>query len=117
MTAAELQQRIKEFAINIVALCDTLPPKKVAKIIEDQLIRSAFSAAANYRAACSAQSKNAFSAKLSIALEEADEAWFWLGVIQELQLTNHASLPILIVEAEVITKILGVSRRTARKSV
>jgi hypothetical protein len=54
---------------------------------------------------------------LSIALEEADEAWFWLGVIQDLQLTNHASLPILIAEAEVITKILGASRRTARKSV
>ena len=117
MTAAELQQRIKEFAINVVALCDSLPPKKVAKIIEDQLIRSAFSAAANYRAACTAQSKNAFSAKLSIALEEADEAWFWLGVIKDLQLTSHPDLPVLIAEAESITKILGASRRTARKSV
>lgn len=117
MTAAELQQRIKKFAINVVALCDSLPPKKVAKIIEDQLIRSAFSAAANYRAACTDQSKNAFSAKLSIALEEADEAWFWLGVIKDLQLTNHPELPILIAEAEAITKILGASRRTAKKSV
>jgi len=35
-----------------------LPAKKVCKVIEDQLLRSAFSAAANYRAACKAQSQN-----------------------------------------------------------
>ncbi|HCT24314.1 MAG TPA: hypothetical protein DIW54_13700 [Chitinophagaceae bacterium] len=54
---------------------------------------------------------------MNIALEEADEAWFWLGVIKDLQLTNHPELPILIAEAEAITKILGASRRTAKKSV
>lgn len=34
MTAAELQQRIKEFAINVVALCETLPPKKLLKSLK-----------------------------------------------------------------------------------
>ena len=32
---------------------------KISKIIEDQLLRSSFSAAANYRAACKAISKKA----------------------------------------------------------
>jgi four helix bundle protein len=76
MNSAELQLRIKSFALRLVPLCEVLPEKKVSKIIGDQLIRSTFSAAANYRAACNAQSKRAFSAKLSIALEQMDESQF-----------------------------------------
>jgi four helix bundle protein len=74
MNSAELQLHIKSFALRLVPLCEVLPDKKVSKIIEDKLMRSAFSAAANYRAACNAQSKKAFSAELSIAPEDKDES-------------------------------------------
>ena len=113
MNAKELQTRLKNFAIRLVPLCGALPNKKIARIIEDQLLRSGFSAAANYRSACNAQSKKSFSAKLSIALEEIDEAVFWLEIIEELQLIPLKKLSLIVTEAIELTKILGASRRTA----
>jgi hypothetical protein len=47
MNALELQNRLKTFALRLVPLCETLPNKKLGRIIEDQLLRSGFSAAAN----------------------------------------------------------------------
>ena len=115
MNAKELQQRLKSFALRLVPLCDALPGKKISKILEDQLLRSGFSAAANYRAACNGQSKKSFNAKLSIALEEIDEATFWLEIIAELRLIKIEKLQALINESIELTKILGASRRTATK--
>lgn len=50
-----------------------------ARHAADQADRAAASAAANYRAACLAQTRAVFIAKLSLALEEADERVFWLA--------------------------------------
>lgn len=115
MNYIELQLRIKKFALRLVPLCEVLPTRKISKIIEDQLLRSGFSAAANYRAACNAQSKKFFNAKLSIALEEIDEALFWLEIIQELELIKIEKLTLLLDEAKQLTKILDASRRTVTK--
>jgi four helix bundle protein len=49
-----------------------------------QLIRSATSAAANYRAACRARSRREFAARLGVVIEETDETLFWLELLEEL---------------------------------
>lgn len=115
MDSFELRLRINKFALRLVPLCEVLPSKKISGIIEDQLLRSGFSAAANYRAACNAQSKKSFNAKLSIALEEIDEACFWLEMLSDLQLIKIQKLVLLLDEGLELTKILGASRRTATK--
>lgn len=115
MKAEELQKRLKAFAYRVVPLCETLPVKKVSKIIEDQLLRSAFSAAANYRAACKAQSVKAFKSKLSIAFEEMDESLFWLEVIADLELINKQKLVLVLKEADELSRILASSRITLEK--
>ena len=113
MNSKELQSRLKNFALRLVPLCQALPKKKISLIIENQLLRSGFSSAANYRSACNSQSKKAFNAKLSIALEEIDESAFWLEMIDELELIKHDKLSLILNEAIELTKILGASRRTA----
>jgi four helix bundle protein len=90
--------------------------KKISRITEDQLLRSDFSAAANYRSACNAQSKKSFNAKLSIALEEIDESSFWLEMVDELELIKHEKIDLLLREAIELTKILGASRRTVSRN-
>jgi four helix bundle protein len=115
MNASELQKRLKEFAYRVVPLCESLPPKKISKVIEGQLLRSAFSAAANYRAACKGQSTKAFTAKLSIALEEIDESLFWIEVINELGLIGQSKITLLLKEADELTRILASSRKTSQK--
>lgn len=116
MNSRDLQQRLKNFALRLVPLCEALPGKKISKIVEDQLLRSGFSAAANYRSACNAQTKKSFNAKLSIALEEIDESVFWLEIIDELKLVKHEKLNLLLNEAIELTKILGASRRTVTRN-
>lgn len=114
MNSKELEARIKSLAYRIVNLCDALPKKKISKVIEDQLLRSSFSAAANYRAACKAISKTAFVSKLSIAFEEADESLFWLEGIQELKLLPAEKLSAIIKEANELASILAAARKTTQ---
>jgi four helix bundle protein len=114
MTPQELQNRLRKFAYKVVELCKKLPFSRISKIIEDQLLRSAFSAAANYRAACKAQSLKAFCSKLSISLEEMDESCFWLESIADLKLIVDKDLQELIKEADELTRILAASRKSVQ---
>ncbi len=117
MDATILQNRLKQFAYRTVNLSRSLTKELVSEIIIKQLLRSAFSVAANYRAACRAQSKKAFISKLSIALEEMDESYFWIEVIFDLELTVKEKLKDILKEADELTRILSVSRKTAQTKI
>jgi len=67
------KQRLKLFALRAIKLYQALPKTGEAQIIGKQLLRSATSVAANYRASCRARSGKEFQSKLSIVVEEADE--------------------------------------------
>jgi len=69
MDESELKQRTKEFAHQCIKLTMALPDTQLGHHIRGQLIRCSTSVASNYRAACIAQSKASFIAKLSIVLE------------------------------------------------
>jgi len=84
-----MQARTKKFAVDIIALCNTLKTGKSSSVISYQLIKSATSTGANYRAACRARSKNEFYSKLCIVVEEVDETQYWLEIIKETQLTEN----------------------------
>jgi four helix bundle protein len=81
-----------------------------------QLAKSGTSAAANYRAAQVARSKAEFCAKLQIALEEADETQFWLGLIVEAEYLPAEMLSELCKEASELTAILVASLKSARRN-
>jgi four helix bundle protein len=110
MTSLELQNRLKTLAYQLVPVCALFPNNKISRIIEDQLLRSAFSAAANYRAACKAQSPNTFKSKLSVSFEEIDEAMFWLEAINDLHLIPQEKIALLLKEADELTRILAATR-------
>jgi len=58
-------------AIDIITFCKDLPNSFEYSAIRNQLVRSATSIGANYRASCRAKSKADFIAKLGIVEEEA----------------------------------------------
>jgi four helix bundle protein len=68
MKGDELKIRTKEFAHRCVKLAMALPNTPLGNHIHGQLIRCSTSVAANYRAACIAQSKANFISKLSIVI-------------------------------------------------
>ena len=49
MDKHELQKRLKQFAYRCVKMSEFLPKSVLGKYFTNQLIRAAFSAAANYR--------------------------------------------------------------------
>jgi four helix bundle protein len=88
MDSNQLIQRTKHFALEVIRLFQRLPKTDEAKIIGKQLLRSACSVAANYRAACRSRSKQEFFSKLCIVVEESDETFFWLELIHDSQITK-----------------------------
>ena len=112
MDKEELKNRTKSFSHRCVKLALSLPKTVLGRHLQSQLIRSSTSVAANYRAACLAQSKASFTAKLSIVIEEADESLFWLEFIQEENLIIKERIDSLLKEASELTAIFVASRKT-----
>ncbi len=70
MNQEALKGRSKDLALKIMRLIEHLPKSIQGRVIADQIMRSASSVAANYRAACRARSKAEFISKLSIVVEK-----------------------------------------------
>lgn len=117
MDQIELKKRTKEFAHRCVKLCSVLEKTGLGKHICNQLIRSSTSVAANYRAACIAQSKAGFISKLSIVIEEADESFFWLEFIIDESLFDKDKVSSLMKEAGELTAIFIATRKTAQSKI
>jgi four helix bundle protein len=96
----DLRQRTKRFALDVIRFSRQLPHTDEFRIIKRQLIRSATSTAANYRATQRAKSKADFISKLGTVEEEADESWFWLECLAELATREHSDLARLLKEAD-----------------
>ncbi len=107
----EFKKRTKDFTLRNIKVFQSLPKTEEAKIIGKQLLRSASSVGANYRAVCRARSQAEFYAKLSITIEEADESLFWLEILVESNIVPENKLSELMKEAEEITKVLSRARK------
>ncbi|GGG29067.1 four helix bundle protein [Pontibacter amylolyticus] len=112
-----LKQRTKEFALRCIRLFRALPKQADAYILGKQLLRSATSVAANYRAACRARSNAEFVAKIGIALEEADESLFWIELLEEAEIVTASRLASLKQEANELTAILVTIRKSSYKRI
>jgi four helix bundle protein len=115
----ELQCRTKQFALRVFKLVDALPRTTVGRAVANQLVRSATSVGANYRAACRARSRAEFEAKLGTVLEEADDSLYGLELIREGKLIAVSKLSVLLrrrlKEAAELTAILAAGRKSATK--
>ena len=115
MDKNELIKQTKEFAHRCVKLAVSLPNTYLGNHIKGQLIKCSTSVAANYRAACVAISKPSFVAKLSIAIEEADESEFWLEFIIDEELKPKHLVESLKNEAYELASIFITSRKTIQQ--
>lgn len=111
-----LRQRTKRFAIEIINIVGKMPRKTAAFVIEKQIIRSATSIGANYRAACRARSRAEFISKMGIVEEETDETLYWLEILIESNLIAEDLVKYLIKEANELLSIIVASIKTARSN-
>ena len=109
------KDRTKNWAIQVIKYLETIPPSPTFQVIRFQLVKSATSTAANYRAACRARSNAEFISKISISLEEADESLFWLEIIEGTQINSSEKLIALQQEAQEIVSVLAKTRKNTQK--
>lgn len=110
----QLKDRTKLFALRVIKMSDALPRTRAANVITNQVLRSATSMAANYRAAGRARSKAEFVAKLGIVVEEADETVFWLELLSDSRIVSLEKMRDLLSEASQLMLIFSAARKTAR---
>jgi four helix bundle protein len=113
VNSEELKERATQFAHRCVKVAASLPATPLGRLVCGQLLRCSTSTAANYRAACLAQSRAAFIAKLSVVVEEADESYFWLRFAVDEDLVTESRVRALLQEAVELTAIFQASRKTA----
>ena len=110
----QLKQRTKAFALRIIRMTQALPRTREADVIGRQVLRSATSIAANYRAAGRARSKAEFIAKLGVVIEETDETVLWLELLAESGIVKPARLSEVLNEANELLAIFAASWRTVK---
>lgn len=108
----EFKKRTKKFGVDVILFCNFLKPSKASSVVTYQLVK----AETNYRAACRGRSEAEFFSKICIVVEKADEAVFWLEVIEDINLSNELTeLKRLINEGTEIMKITTKSKDTTYK--
>jgi four helix bundle protein len=110
----QLKDRYKKLGIAVILMVRNLPAKQEFRLLGSQLIRSATSPGANYRAACRAKSAKDFLNKIKIVEEELDETLYWLEIIAELHPDAKAALTPLWKEANELLAIVVATLKKLR---
>lgn len=104
---SDLRERCYKFSLAIINLTDSLPNKRSAWIITDQLIRSATSIGANLIEARASSSRLEFKKFYEIALKSANETKYWLCLLRDANLCTAEVVNKLLSEAVEIANMLA----------
>lgn len=104
----DIKERTFEFAVRIIKLCRFLEDaSKTATTISRQILRSGTSVGANVEEAQAGQSKADFISKMTIALKEARETFYWLKLLETSEMLSTNQIESIKNECEEITKIIA----------
>ena len=101
-----IQDKSIKFAIRIVKLYKYLKEEKNEYVLSKQLVKSGTSVGANVSEAQRAQSKADFSAKMYIALKEAEESAYWILLLRESGFLTDKEFDSIGLDCEELIKIL-----------
>jgi four helix bundle protein len=115
MDEQEFKARTKKLGLRVIRLVEALPKGTTADMIGKQLLRSATSVGANYRAACRAKSTADIINELKVVEEEADETLYWLELLVEAEIILETRLKDLMTETDEIIAMTVSSIKTLRR--
>lgn len=114
MDERAFKERTKRFALDIIRLVQQFPAGPAADVVGKQILRSATSIGANYRAACRAKSLPDMINKLKIVEEESDETLYWLELLGESEIMPSSRLSALSKECDELVAMTVASLKTLR---
>jgi four helix bundle protein len=113
MQESPLIAKSKEFALQIIRVCNEIKNTKKESVLTNQLIRSGTSVGANIREAFYAHGKADFIAKLQISLKECSESEYWLELLIESKYYDKKDILDLCIE---LKRLLISSLNTAKNN-
>jgi four helix bundle protein len=114
MKPSSLEERLIQFAVDVIHLTQKKNPTFASEHLTKQLIRSSTSAALNYGEARSGESPNDFLHKMKIVLKELRESLINLKIQQRAALIeNEEDMRRLINENDELVSIFVASIKTA----
>ena len=114
MDEQQFKRRTKQLGLEVIRLVEELPKNRVADVLGRQLLRSATSIGANYRAACRGKLVADVMSKLGIVEEEADETTYWMELWAESNVVSSRQVAPLISEANELLAMTVASIKTLR---
>jgi four helix bundle protein len=112
----DLEQRLLEYAADIIRLTEQLRRTQAGIHVAGQLLRSGTAALPNHGEAQAAESAADCVHKMSICLKELREARRWLMLVQKVPLVRTpASVAPVLKETEELIRIFYSSINTAKK--
>ena len=108
-----LQEKSKDFALQIIKICNEVKREKRESVLTNQLVRSGTSVGANIREAFFAHGKADFIAKLQTALKECSESEYWLELLIE---SGYWGDHAILEQCREVKRILISSINTARSN-
>lgn len=113
----DLEERLIDFAVQIIEISDSLNNSKAGNHIGGQIVRSGTSPALHYGEAQSAESRNDFIHKLKILLKELRETLVALKIIRRVSLIKKIDIVEKgITECNELISIFVKSIETAKKN-
>ncbi len=116
MSENNLIKLSKEFAVNIINLCDDLVKNGNRFALSNQLLRCGTSIGANIYEANYDASRADFINKLQIALKECYETDYWLTILHDSKILNDECFKNLYDKCCRIRRMLIASINTAKQN-
>jgi four helix bundle protein len=113
----DLEERLINFAVLIVEICENMPDSKSGNHLASQLLRSGTSPALNYGEAQSGESRKDFIHKIKIALKELRETFVCLKIIYRSKLyKSEDKMKAAMTENNELISIFVKSAETAQRN-
>jgi len=110
----DIQERLVNFAVNVIHLCGSFPKTEPGRHVSGQLLRCGTSPASNYAEARGAESRKDFVHKMGVVLKELNEAQIWLQIVRKSNMLPIGSTDSILNECVELSRIANASIRTAK---
>jgi len=117
MNKFDLEDRLINFAVMVVEICENMKDSKASNHLAGQLLRSGTSPALNYGEAQGGESRRDFIHKIKVVLKELRESYVCLKIIYRSKLhKSDENMKLAMNENNELISIFVKSAETAQKN-
>jgi four helix bundle protein len=109
----DILDRLIGLGVAVLTFSEKLPKTPAARLMADQLVRSATACAPNYAEARGGESLRDFVHKLGIVRKELNESHVWLRMLDQAGIGDKERLAVLLKECDELCRIISASKITA----